>query len=129
EAEVLLAERLCAAVPAFDCVRLALSGSEAVHAALRVARAATGRTLVVKFGGHYHGWLDPILTGTGTAALGLPESLGQPTGALADVVVARFNDAAGLTELFERAGDRIAALIMEPLPCNGGVIPPAEGFL
>jgi glutamate-1-semialdehyde 2,1-aminomutase len=129
EAEVVLAERLCAAVPAFDCVRLALSGSEAVHGALRVARAATGRSLVVKFGGHYHGWLDTILTGTSTATLGLPESLGQQPSALADVVVARFNDAAGLTQLFEKAGDRIAALIMEPLPCNGGVIPPADGFL
>ena len=128
-AELELAERLCEVVPAFERVRLALAGSEAIHAALRLARAATGRPLVVKFAGHYHGWLDSILTGTSHLPPALPETAGQLPSALADVVVANWNDEDELRRVVADAGDRLAAVIMEPFPCNMGVIPPRPGYL
>jgi glutamate-1-semialdehyde 2,1-aminomutase len=128
-AEVELAERLCELVPAFERVRLGLAGSDAVHAALRLARAATGRSLVIKFAGHYHGWLDTILTGTGHLPPGLPETAGQPTAALADVVVIDWNEPEVLRQAVADAGDRLAAVIMEALPCNAGVIRPRSGYL
>ena len=128
-AELELAERLCAIVPAFERVRLGLSGSESVHAAIRLARAATGRSLVVKFAGHYHGWLDTILTGTGHLPPSLPETAGQPASSLAEVVVVEWNDTDALRQVVSDAGDRLAALIMEALPCNAGVIPPRPGYL
>jgi glutamate-1-semialdehyde 2,1-aminomutase len=129
DSEVELAEALCRLVPAFERVRPSLSGSEAVHAVLRLARAATGRPLVAKFAGHYHGWLDNIYTATAGPASVAPDTSGQQPGALADVLAAEWNDESGLRALFSEHGDRIAALIMEPLPCNGGVIPPTPGFL
>ncbi len=128
-AEVELAERLCAVVPAFERVRLGLTGSDAVHAALRLARAATGRSLVVKFAGHYHGWLDSVLTGTAHLPPGLPETAGQPLSALADIVVVDWNDEDVLRRIIVDAGDRLAAVIMEPMACNAGVIPPRAGYL
>jgi glutamate-1-semialdehyde 2,1-aminomutase len=124
-----LAERLCELVPSFEQVRFSVSGSEAVHGALRLARGVTGRDLVVKFAGHYHGWLDSIYTGIASSAPGLPESAGQPTSALNDLVVIEWNDLEALKSLIARAGNRIAAVIMEPLPCNQGVIYPADGYL
>lgn len=127
--EVELAELLCELVPSFEQVRLSVSGSEAVHGALRLARGATGRNLVVKFAGHYHGWFDGIYTGVGTLPPGLPESDGQLAGGLADVVVVEWNDLGELRRLFDRVGDRIAAVIMEPLPCNGGALFPVRGYL
>jgi len=127
--EIELAERLCRLVPAFERVRIGLSGSESVHAALRVARAATGRSLVVKFAGHYHGWFDTIYSGTARPAPGGPETAGQPESALADLVVIDWNDPAALEEVFRRSGDRIAAVIMEPIECNAGVILPRPGYL
>lgn len=129
EAEIELAERLCRHVPAFELVRPSLSGSEAVHAALRLARAATGRTLVVKFAGQYHGWFDNVYATTGHLPPLVPESAGQPLSALADIVALEWNDLEALEQLFAWAGERIAAVIMEPYPCNGGVIPAAPGFL
>ena len=128
EAEFHLAELLCTHIPAFELARIGLSGSEAVHAALRLARAATGRSLVVKFAGHYHGWFDTILTATSHLEWGT-ETQGQPEAALADIVVLEWNDAEGLEHFFTTSGDRVAALIMEAYPCNGGVIPPTPGFL
>lgn len=128
DAEIELAESLCRLVPAFKRVRPASSGSEAVHAAMRLARGATGRSIVIKFAGHYHGWLDTIYTGTASLAA-TPESQGQLPGGLADVIVAEWNDEPQLQELFSAHGERIAALIMEPLPCNAGVIPANPGFV
>ena len=129
EAEVELAERLCSVVPCFERVRIGLSGSEAIHGALRAARAATGRSLVVKFAGHYHGWLDPIFAATSHLPPAAPETAGQPASAVAELVAVEWNDSASIREAFARYGPDIAAVIMEPLPCNAGVIPAAPGFL
>ncbi len=124
-----LAEQLRAAMPSLERLRFGLSGSEAVHAALRTARAATGRPLVVKFAGHYHGWLDPILTATSHLPPATPETGGQQASALADVVALEWNDAAALEALFAERGHELAAVIAEAYPCNGGVIPAASGYL
>jgi glutamate-1-semialdehyde 2,1-aminomutase len=129
EAEVELAERLCASVRCFERVRIGLSGSEAVHGALRTARAATGRPLIIKFAGHYHGWLDPILAATSHLPPIAPETAGQPASTVAELVAVEWNDEASVREAFARHGSEVAAVIMEPLPCNGGVIPAAPGFL
>jgi glutamate-1-semialdehyde 2,1-aminomutase len=127
--EVELAELLCESVPAFELVRLGSSGSEGVHAALRLARGATDRPLVVKFAGHYHGWFDGVLAGTAHLPPTLPESRGQNPSALADLVLTDWNDIGALESLFDSAGDRIAAVIMEPIPCNQGCMFPAPGYL
>jgi glutamate-1-semialdehyde 2,1-aminomutase len=130
EGEYELAEALCRLVPAFERVRLSVSGSEAVHGALRAARAATGRSLVVKFAGHYHGWLDPIYVGASSPAPGRPESpLGQAPGALGDTLVVDWNDLEVVERLFAERGTEIAAAIMEPVSCNGGYVEPAAGYL
>jgi glutamate-1-semialdehyde 2,1-aminomutase len=129
EAEIELAESLREALPSMERMRFGLSGSEAVHGALRTARAATGRPLVVKFAGHYHGWLDPILTATSHLPPAAPETGGQQPSALADVVALEWNDAAMVEALFAERDAEVAAVIAEPYPCNGGVIPPAPGFL
>jgi glutamate-1-semialdehyde 2,1-aminomutase len=129
EAEVELAEALSRLVPCFERVRPALSGSEAVHVAVRLSRAATGRPLVVKFAGHYHGWFDGIFASTASLPPTGAESAGQLDGGIADLRTIEWNDADQLQEIFAAQGDRIAALIMEPYPCNGGVIPPQPGFL
>ena len=134
EAEV--AERIGAAVPSAEVVRCASSGSEAVHAAVRIARAATGRLPVVRFDGHYHGWLDTIYTadrseedGAGTAVPARPGSAGQPPAAVLDVLVLPWNDAAAVRATAESHRGRAAAVILEPILCNTGVVPPAPGFL
>jgi glutamate-1-semialdehyde 2,1-aminomutase len=127
--EVELAERLCGLVPAFETMRFSMTGSEAVHGALRLARAATGRNLVVKFTGHFHGWLDGVFHSSGPTFPGLPDSPGIAAGARGDLVVLEWGDADALAELFDRAGPSIAAVIMEPLPCNQGVFYPPAGYL
>ena len=129
EEEIELAERLCQQVRSFEYVRIGLSGSESVHGAIRAARAATGRPLVVKFVGHYHGWLDPIYAATTHDPPIEPETAGQSKAALGDLVAARWNDPGSIDAVFDEHGARIAAVIMEPLPCNGGVIPASPGFL
>jgi glutamate-1-semialdehyde 2,1-aminomutase len=129
EGEIELAERLCALVPAFERVRFGMTGSEAIHAALRLARAATGRQTVVKFAGHSPGWFVGVYTGTSGRPPGTPESDGQDGAALENVTVLDWNDGTALEELFERAGQDIAAVVLEPLACNGGVIWPADGYL
>jgi glutamate-1-semialdehyde 2,1-aminomutase len=129
EAEAELAESLCRHVPAFEQVRLALTGSEAIHAAVRVARAATGRPLVLKFAGHYHGWLDGVFTAASHGAPGYPESRGQSESALAGVRVIEWNDETGLRDAFATAGPQLAAVIMEAIPCNQGVLYPRAGYL
>ncbi|HEX9887666.1 MAG TPA: glutamate-1-semialdehyde 2,1-aminomutase [Longimicrobiales bacterium] len=131
EAEVELAERLVRLVPGIDMVRLVNSGTEATMSALRVARAATGRDRFVKFSGCYHGHADPFLVaaGSGVATLGLPNSPGVPRAAVGHTHVAPFNDLDAVTAVFAEHGDELAAVIVEPVIGNAGLIEPVEGFL
>src|SRR5437870_46830 len=131
EGEVELAELVCRLVPSIEAVRLVSSGTEATMSAVRLARACTGRTKIIKFDGCYHGHADGLLVkaGSGIAALGLPDSPGVPPGFARETLVARFNDPASLEGLFDRHGKNIAAVIVEPVCGNMGVIPPAPGFL
>jgi len=129
EGEVELAELLCHTVPSFEMVRLSSSGSEAVHAAVRLARGATGRPLIIKFAGHYHGWFDEMLTTRVHAGQAQPESLGQLPEALANIRVCGWNDVEAINRLFAEEGDRVAAVIMEAIACNQGVIYPAPAYL
>ncbi len=124
EGEVLLAERICEAVPGCEKVRLVSSGTEATMSAIRVARGYTGRDMVVKFDGCYHGHADALLAGSGSgvAALGLPGSTGVPLGAVRDTLVVPFNEVPSLDE-------RAACVIVEPVAANMGVVPPRAGFL
>lgn len=131
EAEVDLAREVVAAVPAIEMVRFVNSGTEATMSALRLARAVTGRDLVVKFAGNYHGHADMLLAAAGSGGLtfGIPTSPGVPVAAAAGTVVASYNDQEELTRLFDAHGERIAALIVEPVAGNMGVVPPRQGFL
>jgi glutamate-1-semialdehyde 2,1-aminomutase len=129
--EVELAERICAAVPSVEMVRLTSSGTEATMAAVRLARAATGRPLIVKFDGCYHGHADPLLggAGSGVATLELPDALGIPglVGKLTHILP--YNDEQRLRDLFKEHGSEIAAIIVEPVAANMGVVPPQPGYL
>ncbi len=124
-----LAEKLCELIPSFERTRLSMSGSEAIHASIRLARAATGRSLIIKFAGHYHGWFDGIFVGTASLPPGVGESDGQLQSSVGDVILIEWNDIAALEDVFARAGERIAAVIMEPMPCNQGVMYPDDGYL
>jgi len=129
--EIALGERIRDAMPSLERVRFTSSGTEAVMSALRVARAATGRDLVVKFGGAYHGHSDALLAdaGSGVATLGIPGSAGVAAAVAATTVVLPFNDFAAVDAAFETRGNDIAAVIVEPIIANVGVIAPAPGFL
>ena len=136
--EVETAELLVAAVPGAEQAIFATTGSEAVAAALRVARGATGRPLVLKFEGHYHGWFDGTFVSTGyDPARSGPASrpaLVEMTGGMspsssADTLVAQWNDLPGTAALLDEHRGRVAAILLEPLAVNGGVIPPDPGFL
>ena len=129
--EVELAERIVEAVPSIEMVRFVNSGTEATMSALRVARAATRRDLIVKFAGAYHGHADALLAdaGSGVATLSIPGSEGVPARATADTVVLPYNDIAALTELFQLRGGEVAAVIVEPVAGNMGCVPPVPGFL
>jgi glutamate-1-semialdehyde 2,1-aminomutase len=131
EAEVMLAERIVSTLPSVEMVRLVTSGTEAAMTAVRLARGATGRAAVVKFEGCYHGHSDALLAaaGSGVATLGLPGSAGVTPGAVADTIVLPYNDAAAVGEAFDRRGDEIACVVVEPIAANMGVVPPAAGFL
>jgi glutamate-1-semialdehyde 2,1-aminomutase len=134
DGESAVAARICALVPNAELVCFSNSGTEAVMAALRIARAAAGRSRIVRFAGHYHGWADGILTADQVAGAeagwhASPGSAGQPSAALADVLVLPWNDAAAVEAAFDRFGDGIAAVICEPVLCNSGCIAPAPGFL
>jgi glutamate-1-semialdehyde 2,1-aminomutase len=112
-------------------VRMVNSGTEAAMSAVRLARAATGRDAIVKFEGCYHGHGDTFLikAGSGALTLGVPDSPGVPAGVGSDTLIARFNDPGSVQALFDAHPDRIAAVIVEPVAGNMGVVPPAEGFL
>lgn len=129
-AEVLLAEEIVQRYDAADMVRFVSSGTEAVMTAVRLARAATARNLIVKFAGNYHGHSDALLVaaGSGVVTLGLPNSPGVTPGAVQDTVVIGYNDRAALAELFATRGNEIAAVIVEAVPANAGVFLPVGDF-
>lgn len=131
EAEVRLAETLVDAVPSVEKVRLVNSGTEATMSALRVARAATGRSKVLKFAGCYHGHVDALLVkaGSGATTLGVPSSPGVSEAAVKETLLAAYNDVEGVRAIFDAHGSDIAAVIVEPVAGNMGVVLPREGFL
>ena len=131
EDEVVLAKMVVDALPAMDMVRMVNSGTEATMSALRLARAHTGRTKVVKFEGCYHGHGDPFLAsaGSGVATLSIPGTPGVPPAVVADTLLAPYNDLAAVKALFSTQGKDIAAVIVEPAAGNMGLVPPAPGFL
>ncbi len=113
-------------------VRLVSSGTEATMSAIRLARGATGRDLLVKFEGCYHGHSDALLAngaGSGVATLGIPGSPGVTEGAAKDTITAPFNDLGAVRSIFAERGDDVAVVIVEPIAANMGVVPPEEGFL
>ena len=129
--EIALGEAICRAMPSIERLRFVSSGTEAVMSALRVARAATRRDLVVKFAGGYHGHADSLLAeaGSGLATLGLPASAGVTAAVAAQTITAPYNDADAIGRIFAELGPQIAAIIVEPVAANMGVVPPLPGFL
>jgi glutamate-1-semialdehyde 2,1-aminomutase len=131
ELEVRFAEALIKLYPSIDMVRAVSSGTEATMAAIRAARGFTGRDVIVKFEGCYHGHADYLLVkaGSGAMTLGVPDSAGVPTGAAQNTTTLPYNDLPALRELFASRGHRIAAVIVEPVVGNMGLVPPEPGFL
>ena len=131
EAESELAERIIAAVPSVEKVRLVNSGTEATMSAIRLARGFTGRDLLVKFAGNYHGHVDSLLVAAGSSAatLGAPNSPGVTAGASRDTLVVEYNAPAELEAAFAAHGDKIAAVILEPVVGNMGVVAPSNEFV
>jgi glutamate-1-semialdehyde 2,1-aminomutase len=131
EAEILLAEKLVTLVPSLKKVRLVNSGTEATMSAIRLARGYTGRDLVVKIEGCYHGHVDSLLVkaGSGLTTLGVPTSPGIPEGIAATTLTVPFNDLEAMEAVFQAHGKNIACVIVEPVAGNMGVIPPKDGYL
>jgi glutamate-1-semialdehyde 2,1-aminomutase len=129
--EVELAEVVCDRVPGVEKIRLVSSGTEAAMTAVRLARGATGRDKIVKFAGCYHGHADALLAaaGSGVATLGLPGSAGVTPGATADTIVVPFNDLDALDAVLSEYGPSVAAILVEPIAANMGLVAPAPGYL
>lgn len=128
ELEIEAAEAVCDALRWPEMVRFGVSGTEAVQAALRLARAATARSRIIRFEGHYHGWLDNVLIEEREGAWGTA-SAGQLSSHLDDFIILPWNDADAIAETLAREGEQIAAIIMEPIMINAGVIEPHDGYL
>lgn len=131
EREVEMAELICEIVPSIQMVRMVNSGTEAVMSAVRAARGYTKRNKIIKFAGCYHGHSDSMLVkaGSGVMTSGIPDSAGVPAGCTEDTLTAIYNDLSSVEALFEQFGEEIAAIIVEPVGANMGVVPPQEGFL
>ena len=131
EAEVLLAEEVCSALPSVEMVRMVNSGTEATMSALRLARGVTGRTKMIKFIGGYHGHGDAFLAsaGSGVATFSIPGTPGVPASTVADTLLAPYNDLEAVKKLFEANPGQIAALFVEPVAGNMGLMLPQPGFL
>ncbi len=131
EAEVLLAERVIEFVPSVEMIRFVNSGTEAVMSAVRLARGATGRDKIIKFEGCYHGHGDSLLAaaGSGVATLGIPGTRGVPEAAVRDTIVVPYNDLDAVENAFLQHSDGIAAVIVEPIAANMGMVSPRPGFL
>ncbi len=129
--EVEMAEFICERIPHVEMIRMVNSGTEAVMSALRAARGFTGRDKIIKFAGCYHGHTDAMLVsaGSGVMTSGVPDSAGVPKGCTQDTVIAVYNDLGSVEELLEESRGRVAAVIVEPVGANMGVVPPADGFL
>ncbi len=130
-AETEMAELIRKMVPSMELVRMVNSGTEATMSALRLARGFTGRDLVIKFQGCYHGHADSFLikAGSGALTLGYPDSPGVTQGTAKDTIIAQYNDLSTVEEIFKQRGDQVAAIIVEPVPANMGVFLPEPGFL
>ena len=131
ELEITLAKMISSAMPSVEMIRFVNSGTEAAMTALRLARAYTGRDKIVKFSGGYHGHADGLLVkgGSGLATLGLPSSPGVPDSYAQNTLVATYNNAEAVAQLFQSYPEEIAAVIIEPVAANMGVVPPRPGFL
>ncbi len=131
EVEVQFAETLCEALPSIEKVRAVNSGTEATMTAVRLARGYTGRNKLIKVDGGYHGHADFLLVaaGSGAATLGIPGSAGVSEGSAQDTVLVPYNDLPALQKVFDEIGDQVAAIIIEPIAGNMGVVPPAVGYL
>lgn len=131
EIEIEMAEFICENVPSVEMIRMVNSGTEAVMSAIRVARGYTGRNKIIKFAGCYHGHSDALLVkaGSGVMTAGVPDSAGVPEGCTQDTLTAVYNDLDSVKALFEQFPEQIAALIVEPVAANMGVVLPEEGFL
>ncbi|MDO4339492.1 MAG: glutamate-1-semialdehyde 2,1-aminomutase [Eubacteriales bacterium] len=131
EIEVEMAEFICSHIPHVEMVRMVNSGTEAVMSAIRAARGFTGKNKIVKFAGCYHGHTDAMLVsaGSGVMTSGVPDSAGVPKGCTEDTMTAVYNDLNSVKTLMEQAPGQVAAVIVEPVGANMGVVPPEEGFL
>ena len=131
ELEILLAEKITTLVPSMEQVRMVNSGTEATMSAIRLARGFTGRDMIVKFSGCYHGHSDSLLVkaGSGVLTLGLPNSPGVPESLAQHTLTAPFNDAQAIETLMATYGDQVACIIVEPIAGNMGCIPPQAGYL
>ena len=131
EREVEMAEFICERIPHVEMIRMVNSGTEAVMSAIRVARGFTGKSKIIKFAGCYHGHSDALLVsaGSGVMTSGVPDSAGVPKGCTQDTMIAVYNDLESVKQLLEESTDEVAAVIVEPVGANMGVVPPKDGFL